>query len=114
MGARQSQAESSENFGRRRMVDVSDELLTEAARRYTGAMSAVPTHRETMTKSVAEFLPTVVALLQLAGLTARPSGRRRPRNVDVACWEALVAAEGKVALSAVELMRCCLSTAARK
>ena len=119
MNARKKQEETSENpeesgrGTRRRMVDVDEGLLTAAAHRYRGATSEVPTHRETMSKAVSELLPTVISLLQQAGLTARASGRRRPRNVDSACWAALVEAEGKVALSAVELLRCCLVLAGR-
>ena len=120
MKVRKNQEEKSENRRtkqidtERHMVDVSDALLTAAASRYSGAVSEVPTHRETMSQAVAEFLPFVISRLQEAGLTARATGRRRPRNVDAACWKALQEAESTVALSSVEVLRCCLVLAGRR
>jgi hypothetical protein len=98
----------------RRMVDLADDLLTAAAVRYTRASRPVPTNREVVSKSVDDFLPLVIERLQRAGLTARPTGRRRPRNLDVATWQKLLDAEAEVSLSQIELLRCCLVLAARK
>ena len=96
------------------MVDLADDLLTAAAVRYTRASRPVPTNREIVSKSVDEFLPVVIERLKHAGLTGRPTGRRRPRNLDVRVWQKLLEAEAEVALSQVEMLRCCLVLAARK
>ena len=56
----------------------------------------------------------MIERLKHAGLLARPTGRRRPRNLDVATWQKLLDAEAEVALSQIELLRCCLVLAARK
>ena len=73
----------------------------------------VPTNREVVSKSVDEFLPLVIERLQRAGLTARPTGRRRPR-IGCRAWQKLLEAEAEVSLSQIEILRCCLVLAARK
>ena len=98
----------------RRMVDLDDYLIAVAQAQYQkGDDQPLPTIRETITLAVAEHLATVVRRLQVAGLTARPTGRRRPRNLDKSAWEALKLAEAEVALSQIELCRCCLVLAGR-
>ena len=74
----------------------------------------VPTNREVVSKSVDEFLPLVIERLQRAGLTARPTGRRKPRNLDNVVWQRLLEAEAEVSLSQIELLRCCLVLAAQR
>lgn len=106
--------EKEERDTARRMVDLADELLVAAGVRYTRSHNPNPTNREIVTKAVAEFLPLVIERLKHAGLTARPTGRRRPRNLDIATWQKLLDAESEVALSQIELLRCCLVLAARK
>ena len=93
---------------RRHAVDLDDHLLA-AAQARTGSA----TFRETITRAVTEHLPHLVERLREAGVTSRPTGRRRPRNIDESIWDALAEAEGEVALGVIELARACLVRAAR-
>jgi hypothetical protein len=106
--------EDSQNQSARRMVDLSDDLIGAARVRYVRQHNPQPANREVVTRAVDEFLGTVIERLQHAGLTGRPTGRRRPRNLDVRTWQQLLDAETSVASSQIELLRCCLVLAARK
>ena len=97
----------------RRMVDLDDGLIASVQARYKTGDGQLPVIRETIARAVRDHLPLVVQRLVAAGLTARPTGRRRPRNLENCTWELLKQAEAAIALSQIELARCCLVLAAR-
>jgi hypothetical protein len=89
------------------MIDL-DQSLIDAAK-----PKPETTYRTAIDQSVRELLPEVVELSLRAGLTARPTGKRKPRMISDSTWELLGAAEEKVSLSRVELIRAALVLRAR-
>lgn len=119
-------------MAKKRLVDLSQELVV-AAVRGLGFVGAEPSSREVIDAAVAEHLDEVVGLLKRAGLTAQPTGRRRPRAISDGTWARLedeaalshkVTADpgrdrpgvegGKVALTQAEMLRACLVLASRR
>ena len=90
------------------MIDIDTSLITAAKDEPT------TTYRETIDASVRENLPKIIELAIAAGLTARPSGKRRLRTIGTEVWESLAVAEERVALSRVELIRAALVLQAKK
>ena len=94
---------------RRHVVDLDDRLLAAAQARLGAA-----TIRETISRAVEAQLPNLVERLREAGVTCKPTGRRRPRNIDDQAWAAPAEAEGEVALDLIALLRACLVVAGRE
>ena len=122
---------TSSNMAKKRLIDVSQDLIAAAAAGL-GIEGTPPPGREVMDLAVNRYLDKVVLLLKRAGLTAQPTGRRRPRAISDKTWERLEVeaalshkatadagrgrpdVEGeKVAITQVELLRACLVLAAR-
>jgi hypothetical protein len=99
---------SAEPSSDQHMIDIDNQLIAAAKSEPTR------TYRETIDESVRENLQDIIALAVAAGLTARPSGKRRLRAISISTWSLLESAESEVALSKVELIRAALVLQSRK
>jgi hypothetical protein len=123
---------TSSNMAKKRLIDVSQDLIAAAAAGL-GIEGTPPPGREVMDLAVNRYLDKVVLFLKRAGLTAQPTGRRRPRAISDGTWARLekeaalshkvtadpgrdrpVVEGGKVALTQAELLRACLVLASRR
>jgi hypothetical protein len=66
------------------------------------------TTREVINYLCESYLPRLVAGLQALGFTGEQIGPRRPRQVNVADWDALLHASKITGLPASELLRACM------
>ena len=94
-----------------RMVDLSPQLLQAAKDACPRVDGADPTTREVLDWAVETFAPVVLAHLKLAGLGARPTGKRRPRTFADSTWATLEAMETEVGLPLVPILRAILTLA---
>lgn len=92
----------------RHVIDLDESLLGRAQ-----AALGTATFRETIARATALYLDQIVEGLKQLGVVARPSGKRRPRNIDDETWAALARAEGEVSLELIQLLRACVVLAGR-
>lgn len=96
----------------RRLVDL-DQGLVERAKAQLDLVAAG--NQAAIEVAVARHLPTVISRARAAGLTERPTGRRRSRAIGDSTWEALRKAEAEaVAIDMIALLRACLVLASRE
>lgn len=94
---------------KRRMIGLDDQLVQNAAE----ALGLSST-RDVIAVAVRRHLTNVVEQLLLGGLEVRPPVLRKQRTIDDKTWDVLAQAGERVPLGQVEILRCCLTLAARE
>jgi hypothetical protein len=104
---------------RPRRLDINPDLIDRAkvaARKVaeTELTGGILSFRELARLAVDRELDAVVALLGEAGITSRPEGRARPRELDDATWDELGVGAERVAVDRIGLLRACLERLSRR
>jgi hypothetical protein len=98
-----------------KLVDVASNLIARAGERVTceGDKPGSPTTRRIFSEAVGTWLPVIVAIAQVAGMTHKATSERRLKRFDPETWELLGRGEELSEIARVALLRACLELQAR-